>query len=195
VPVPEQAPVQPANPLPGLGATVSVRLVPCAKLALHPVAAATPLVMTQPLMPLGELLTVPLPVPPPTMVMGCRTTWPKFAITDFAPSSAGKMQVLMPLHAPPHPVKLLAPLAVAVSVTVTPGLKLAEHDPSTLPPWMVQLMPAGALVTTPLPVAPPGPTEIVKVFGAKDAVTARLPFIVSAHDPVPVQDPAQPLKD
>jgi hypothetical protein len=56
------------------------------------------------------------------------------------------VQVPVPLHpAPLQPVKLLPPLATAVSVTCAPTPKSAVHV-------LGQLMPAGALVTTPNPV-------------------------------------------
>jgi len=194
-PAPEHGPAQPVNPLFGFGVTVSVRLVPCGKLALHPVTAATPAVMTQPLMPAGVLLTVPLPLPPPAIVTGCSTTVPKPAVTCLFESSGGKVQVPNPLHAPPQPVKLLAPLGVAVRVTTVFGAKLKVQVPSELPFSIEQLMPAGTLVIVPLPVPLEGPTLTLKVWGAKAAVTARLPFIVSAQDPVPVQEPLQPVND
>lgn len=51
-----------------------------------------------------------------------------------------------PLHAPPNPPKLDPEAAVAVSVIAVPLAKFAAHVPG-------QLMPAGALVTVPLPVS------------------------------------------
>ena len=53
--VPVQAPDQPTNVEPALGAAVSVTVVPLAKLALHVVPQ---------LMPEGLLVIVPAPVPP-----------------------------------------------------------------------------------------------------------------------------------
>jgi hypothetical protein len=54
-------------------------------------------------------------------------------------------QVPLPLHAPPQPVNVEPPAALAVSVTGVPLLKLFEHvEP--------QLMPVGLDVTVPLPV-------------------------------------------
>jgi len=49
-----------------------------------------------------------------------------------------------PLQAPPKPVNWNPEAAVAVSVTVVPGPKLAVQV-------VGQLMPAGVLVTVPLP--------------------------------------------
>jgi hypothetical protein len=54
VPVPLQAPDQPANVEPVLAVAVSVTAVPLAKLALHVVPQ---------LMPAGELAIVPVPAP------------------------------------------------------------------------------------------------------------------------------------
>jgi hypothetical protein len=49
-----------------------------------------------------------------------------------------------PEQAPPHPVKLAPVAGVAVRVTAVPLLYCAEHVPG-------QLMPAGSLVTVPVP--------------------------------------------
>ena len=67
VPVPVQVRNQPLNACPAFGVAVRVTLTPRVNAALHPVAAATPLVTVQ-LMPAGLDLTVPSPVPLPMMV-------------------------------------------------------------------------------------------------------------------------------
>jgi hypothetical protein len=54
VPVPVQAPDQPANVEPAFGTAVSVTMVPLVKLALH---------VAPQLIPAGLLVTVPAPVP------------------------------------------------------------------------------------------------------------------------------------
>jgi hypothetical protein len=51
----------------------------------------------------------------------------------------------VPKQAPDHPSNDVLAAGVAVSTTVVPGLKDAEHMPG-------QLIPAGALVTVPIPV-------------------------------------------
>ena len=56
------------------------------------------------------------------------------------------IHVLVPEHpAPDHPANILPALAVAVSVTLAPELKLNKHV-------VPQLIPAGLLVTVPDPV-------------------------------------------
>src|SRR5687768_1825183 len=62
VPVPVQAPVQPAKASPAAGDAVSVRFVFQAKVLVQPLVAATPRVMTQ-LIPVAPD-TVPLPPEP-----------------------------------------------------------------------------------------------------------------------------------
>jgi hypothetical protein len=57
-------------------------------------------------------------------------------------ASIVRLQVPVPLHAPPQPWNIQPLTGVAVSVTGVPELKLALHvEP--------QLMPAGELVTLP----------------------------------------------
>jgi len=72
---------------------------------------------------------------------------------------------VLPLHAPVHPVKVEPVVAEGVSVTCVPLLKLALQV-------VPQLIPAGLLVTVPLPV-PAFVTESWKVTGVvvKVAVT------------------------
>jgi hypothetical protein len=119
LPAPLHAPPQAPKPLPGAGATLSVTCDPCAKLA-EQVPLAAPALMVQ-LIPAGALVTVPAPVPAPVTVKGWSTSGPKFAVTLLALSSEKKMQLPEPAQSPLQPVKLLLPLAVAVSVTAAPG--------------------------------------------------------------------------
>ncbi|MBK7001894.1 MAG: hypothetical protein IPH35_18575 [Rhodoferax sp.] len=72
------------------------------------------------------------------------TLWANVAITLLA-AVILTVQVPVPLHAPPQPAKLLPAAGVAASVTLVPLANAALH---VLP----QLMPAGALVTVPVPV-------------------------------------------
>lgn len=69
----------------------------------------------------------------------------KFAVTLRAALSVTVQLLLVPLQAPLQPVKLLPPDAWASKVTVVPASTVAEQ-------LLPQLMTAGLLVTTPLPV-------------------------------------------
>ena len=60
-----------------------------------------------------------------------------------------------PVHAPEYPEKDDNPDAVDVSETIVLGGKVVAQVPPVTPTLMVQLMPAGTLVTRPLPVPPP----------------------------------------
>src|SRR4051812_35133020 len=84
---------------------------------------------------------------------------PKLADTVAAPL---RMQVPVPVHAPPQPLKELRMLLLAaVSTTVVPSRKL----PVQVAPG-AQLMPVGELVTVPAPV-----TVTVTLKLARIAVT------------------------
>ena len=79
----------------------------------------------------------------------------KVAVTVVAAESV-TVQVPVPAQPPPvQPVKVEPAAGVAVSVTAVPLVKLAEQVAP-------QVIPAGALVTVPLPV-PAGVTVKVKV--------------------------------
>jgi hypothetical protein len=111
LPVPEHAPLQPANVLPLLDA-VSVTTVPDTKLAEH-----TPGQLIEP----GDELTVPVPVPAvPTVSSNDGGAIVKVAVTVRA-ALIVTTQLPVPEHAPLHPVKLLPALGVAASVTVVPA--------------------------------------------------------------------------
>lgn len=73
-----------------------------------------------------------------------------------------------------------------MSVTVAPLLNEEEQ-------FVPQLIPAGLLVTTPVPV-PAFATERLKVCKSKIAVTDFAASIVTTHVPAPVQAPLQPVK-
>ena len=124
---------------------MSVTAVPLAKLAVH---------VAPQVIPAGELLTVPLPVPA-LLTVSAKLGRLKVAVTVVAAETV-TVQAPVPVHPPPlQPVKVEPAAAVAVSVTAVPLAKLAEQVAP-------QLMPAGALVTVPLPV-PAGVTVRVKV--------------------------------
>ena len=92
----------------------------------------------------------------------------------------------VPLHAPPQPVNVVPAAGVAVSVTVLPLAKLALQVPP-------QLIPAGLLMTVPVPLPV---LLIVSVVGAavKVAATVCVPFMTTTQGPVPLQAPPQPAK-
>ena len=119
----------------------------------------------------------------------CRT---KLAVAVRAPVIV-TTHVEDPLQAPPHPLKVFEALGVAVSVTVDPLAKLATHPVTPAAPFViVQLIPAGADVTVPLPLPPPDtlrPGEALKV-----AVTERALVIDTVHGEVPVHAPLHPAK-
>ncbi len=137
VPVPVQAPLQPAKLEPLAAEAVRVTEVPLAKLALQ--------VLPQ-LMPAGVELTVPVPVPAlATVRVWLVALAVKVAVADCAAVPAGMVQVPVPVQAPLQPAKVEPLAAAAVSVTDAVVAKLALQ---VLP----QLMPAGDEVTVPLPV-------------------------------------------
>src|SRR5213080_4433646 len=178
VPVPEHPPpLQPLKVEPVAGLAVSVTAVPLVKLAEQ---------VAPQVIPAGELVTVPLPVPT-LLTVSAKLGRLKVAVTGVAVETV-TTQVPVPEHPPPlQPLKVEPAAGLAVSVTAVPLAKLAEQVAP-------QVMPAGELVTVPLPV-PAGVTVRVKVCGVKVAVTVVAPETVTVQAPVPVQPaPLQPLK-
>ena len=96
------------------------------------------------------------------------------------------MQVPVPVHAPLQPTKVDPGLAVAVKVTTVPLVKFVEQV-------MPQLIPAGKLVTVPVPM-PVLVTVIVYWLGANVAVADLAASIVTLQVPTPAQPPLQPAK-
>jgi hypothetical protein len=91
---------------------------------------------------------------------------------------------LDPLQAPPHPANVELGAGFAVSVTLVPSVYGAMQS-------LPQLIPAGLLVTMPLPV----PVFVTVRTGLFEnvAVTVRGPFICRVHvEVLPVQAPLQP---
>jgi hypothetical protein len=131
------------------------------------------------LIPEGELVTVPLPETPTLSVYWgsanvAVTLCAVFIVTTQLPT---------PLQAPPQPPKPQPFAGVAVSVTCDPWAKFALHvDP--------QLIPAGELVTVPLPVTLTDNTS----SGTNVAVTVAAAFIGTLQPPLPLQAPPQLLK-
>src|SRR5216117_4037851 len=175
-PGPEQPPpLQPPKVEPAAGAAVSVTAVPFVKLA----AQVGPQVM-----PAGLLVTVPAPAPALETVSV--KVGVKVAVTVVAAETVTTHDPV-PEHPPPfQPLKVEPAAGAAVSVTAVPLAKLAVHVAP-------QLIPAGALVTVPLP-APASETVSTRA-GVKVAVTVVAAEIVTTHDPVPEHPPPlQPPK-
>jgi phage tail protein X len=133
LPDPVQAPLQPANVEPVAAPAVRVTTVPLLKFAEH--------VLGQ-LIPDGLLVTLPEPVPANVTVSG--KTGLKVAVTDSAALMTTE-HAPVPVQAPLQPAKAEPVVALAVSVTVTPTPKFAVQV-------LGQVIPAGLLVTLPLPV-------------------------------------------
>jgi len=134
---PAHAPDHPANVDPAVAVAVSVTDVPLGKLAEH---------VEPQLIPEGLLVTVPVPVPASVTASGTGGTVVvvNVAETDVFPEMV-TLQVSVPLHAPPQPVKLIPEPAVAVRATLVPDANTAAQVPP-------QSMPDGELVMVPLPV-------------------------------------------
>ena len=136
VPVPWHAPDQPAKVEPASGVAVNTIDVPLLKLAEQ---------VDPQLMPEGALATVPVPVPA-SLTLNCTEEGlrVKFAVTDAAAVRL-TVQLPVPWQAPDQPLKVDPEAGVAVSTTAVPLLNVAEQvEP--------QLIPAGLLVTVPVPV-------------------------------------------
>src|SRR5207253_3581355 len=177
-PVPEQPPpAQPVKVEPAAGVAVNVTVVPLAKLAEQ---------VAPQLIPAGELVTVPLPVPA-LLTVSAKVGRAKVAVTVVAALRV-TVQVPVPEQPPPlQPAKMEPAAGAAVSVTAVPLVKLAEQVAP-------QLIPTGALVTVPLPV-PAGVTVRVKVWSVRVEVTAVPAESVTVQAPVPEQPPpVQPVK-
>src|SRR5438132_6829110 len=134
-------------------------------------------------MPAGLLVTVPAPAP--ALETGSRRGGGKVAVAVVAAESV-TVQAPVPEQPPLQPVKVEPAAGTAVSVTAVPFVKLAEQVAP-------QVIPAGLLVTVPVP-APAGVTVNTKV-GAKVAVTVVAAESVTVQAPVPEQPPPlQPVK-
>src|SRR5437870_639690 len=114
--------------------------------------------------------------------MDCRLA-PNVAVTVLTVFTVS-VHVLAPVHAPLHPAKVNPASGVAVNVTFAPGGKLALQV-------VLQLIPAGALVTVPVPApavvtvrprgACPSPWQPERNNAADSAATVRQTFAI---DPI-----------
>lgn len=137
------------------------------------------------MMPLGEDVTVPAPVPAFVTLSANVDELLNVAVTARA-AVIDVVQVPVPVHAPLQPANVEPLAAAAASVTEVPLAKLAlQVEP--------QLIPAGEEVTVPVPV-PAFATESAKVVAEllNVAVTIRVAVIDTVQAPVPVHAPLQP---
>lgn len=148
LPVPLQEPPQPAKVLPDAGDAESVVAVVVEKLA------EAELQVVPQLMPLGLLVTVPVPVPAFEMEINrVVDVAVKLAVTLVAALTLTVHELEAPEQAPLQPEKVLPVVATADKVTLVPLLKLAEQvEPHEIP--------EGLLLTVPIPVPD---LEILKV--------------------------------
>jgi hypothetical protein len=179
VPMPVQPPpLQPVKVEPAFGVAVSVTTVP--------IVTVVEQVVPQ-LMPAGELVTVPVPVPA-LVTVSVKDACMKVAVTDVAAVTV-TAQVPVPVGQPPplQPVKMDPAAGAAVRVTTVPVVTVVEQV-------VPQLIPAGELVTVPVP-APALVTVSAKDACMKVAVTVVAAFTVTVQEvAVPLQPPLQPLK-
>jgi len=157
------------------GVAVSVTCVPDLKAALQTVGQ---------LIPVGVLVTVPVPVPLIVTLSTGDVLTLNVAVTEVLLSKV-TLQVPVPLQAPPHPPKMALAAGVAVSVTFVPNLKAASQVEG-------QLIPAGALVTVPVPVPLNFTLSIGDEPTLKVAVTELSPFKVTVQVLAPPQAPSHP---
>jgi hypothetical protein len=135
------------------------------------------------LIPVGELVTVPAPGP---AIVTVTARPPLNAAETFVAAVTVTVQALVPEQPPPfHPPKYWPEPAVAVSVTCVLGAKSAEHVPG-------QLIPAGLLVTVPVPVT----ATVSESAPLNDADTLVAALSITVHVvAVPEQlPPLHPLK-
>ena len=172
VPVPAHPPpLQPVKVEPAAGVAVSVTAVPLANEAEHVAPHVTPA---------GALVMVPLPAPL-LLTVSAKLWTAKVAVTDCA-ALIVTAQEPVPVQPPPlQPVKVEPAAGVAVRVTTVPVVKEVEHVAP-------HVMPAGALVTVPLP-APAFVTVSAKDDCMKVAVTEVAALIVTVQVPVPEHPP------
>jgi hypothetical protein len=172
-PVPPQLPDQPENEKPLAGVAVRVTFVSFAYASEQSVGQ---------LIPGGALVTVPLPDETETLNTGLATA-PKDASTAVSPLTVTS-QLPVPLQPLAQPEKTYPEAAVALSVTFVPFAYDSEQSDG-------QLIPAGALVTVPLP----DETETLSeaLVATNDAETLRSPFIgrMQAVRGIPAQAPPQ----
>lgn len=115
---------------------------------------------------------------------------PKVAVTEVAAVTVTP-QAAVPVHAPDQLAKVLLAAGVSVSVTAVFGAKLAVQVPVE---GLVQLIPAGVLVTVPEP-APAVATVKAMPLAANVALTLVAALKVTTQVLLPVHPPLQLPKE
>jgi hypothetical protein len=159
-PVPEQAPLQPANTDPTAGVALRATALPVASNALVHVPVVVPAVAVQLIPPVP--VTVPLPLLAAVTVTG-NEVGIKLALTDSA-ALIVTVQAPVPEQTPLQPLNTEPTLAVGVSVTTVPLSKSAAHVAP-------QEIPAGELLIDPEPVTDVDRVNFGRGAGPNVAVT------------------------
>ena len=150
------------------------------------VSEAEPVFLSVTVLP---VLVVPIGTVPKLKLVGDSVTAGlllklKVAVTDLDEVMVTE-QLLVPVQAPLQPVNVEPAAGVSIKVTTVLLVKFAVHVPG-------QLMPAGLLVTVPVPF--PARVTVSGNSNLKVAVTDSDALIVTEHVPVPEQAPLQPVK-
>jgi hypothetical protein len=116
---------------------------------------------------------------------------PKVAVTELAALKV-TLQLVVPVHAPDQLPKVLPLAGVSLSVTAVPGAKFALQVLEVALGESEQLIPAGLLVTVPVP--PPAAATVNSSPALKVAATVAAAVMVTLHVLVPEQLPLQPPK-
>jgi hypothetical protein len=185
VPVPEQAPPQPANTEPVEGVAVRATVEPGRK----PATQIPVLPGAEQNSPDGDEPTPPTPLP---RVERLTSAVSKSTVTLVVPTEGVTEQVPVPGQVTPlQPLKIVLESGVAVRITVEPGCAIKVHVPPEDGPR--QDRPAEDDVTMPDP-APTNPTVTRAVSNL--AVTVVVPAAgLNEQVPVPGHDtPVQPVK-
>lgn len=111
------------------------------------------------------------------------------AVTELVAALKVTVQPPLPVHAPDHPENLLGTAAVSLSVTAVFGGNVALQ--AVVEP-VVQLMPAGVLVTVPVPL--PDRVTVNASPEVNVAATFSAALMVRLHVDVPAHAPLQPPK-
>jgi hypothetical protein len=176
-PVPLHAPDHPAKVELAAGVAVKVTVVPLAKVALQ---------VAPQLIPAGLLVTAPVPAPAGvTVKVSVITDLLNEAVTELFALSV-TVQAPTPLQAPDQPAKVEPAAGAAANVTAVPLAKVTLHVAP-------QLIPAGLLVTAPLPV-PARVTVKVVTDLLNEAVTELFALSVTVQVAMPLHVPDHPAK-